>query len=148
MSTAFIVADLDKCTGCGICEFACSAKKEKKFNPLLSRIRLVRDEPLITVSLSCRLCEKPPCVAVCPTKALRKDENTGIIMVEEDKCIGCHWCLQACQFGALGIHPEKKSVFMCDLCEGDPLCIKLCPTEALELITQEALEEKARNISY
>jgi Fe-S-cluster-containing dehydrogenase component len=144
MTEVFIISDPDKCTGCGICEFACSAKKEKKFNPLLSRIRLVKDEPLITMSLSCRLCEKPTCVAVCPTKALKKSENTGVIMVEEDKCIGCRWCLQACPFGALGIHPTKKSVFVCDLCEGDPFCIKLCPKEALELMTQETMEEKAR----
>lgn len=65
-------------------------------------------------------------------------------MVEEDKCIGCRWCLQACPFGALGTHPTEKSVFVCDLCEGDPLCIKLCPKEALELATQETMEEKAR----
>jgi Fe-S-cluster-containing dehydrogenase component len=139
-----IACDPDKCTGCEECELACSAIKEKALNPRLSRIRVVKIEPTIDMALTCYFCEKPPCITSCPRKALRQAEKTGIILVDEAKCTGCGWCINACEFGALLLHPDKKVVVVCDLCGGDPLCINLCTLKALELTTFEALSEKAR----
>ena len=82
----FVSADPEKCVGCAVCEYACSMKKENTFNPLKSRIRVVRIHPLINLSLTCRLCEDPPCVAACPRDALTQSEENGVIMVDEDKC--------------------------------------------------------------
>jgi Fe-S-cluster-containing hydrogenase component 2 len=67
-------------------------------------------------------------------------------MVDEDKCDGCGWCIEACDYGAIMIHPEKKVVFVCDLCknEGEPQCVKLCPEEALDWVTSDVLAQKAR----
>jgi len=140
----FIVCDPEKCTGCGICELVCSAEKEKGFNPLLSRIRTVRVKPFINMSIACRLCEDPKCVKSCPRKALRIDEKTGIIVVDEDECDGCCWCIQACEFGAITLHMQKKNVFACDLCGLDPKCIYYCPKEALELMTPEEVGQRMR----
>ena len=120
----FVSADPEKCVGCAVCEYACSMKKENTFNPLKSRIRVVRIHPLINLSLTCRLCEDPPCVAACPRDALTQSEENGVIMVDEDKCNGCGWCIEACDYGAITLHPENKVVFVCDLCDGDPECIK------------------------
>jgi Fe-S-cluster-containing hydrogenase component 2 len=65
-------------------------------------------------------------------------------MVNEEKCDGCGWCIEACDFGAIAIHPEKKVAIVCDLCGGEPECIKWCPEEALQLITTDVLAQKAR----
>jgi len=142
----FVSADPEKCTGCQVCEYACAMEKEGVFNPLKSRIRVVRLNQLINMSLTCRLCEDPPCVAACPRDALTQSEETGIILVDEDKCNGCGWCIEACDYGAITLHPETKVVFVCDLCQdkGKPQCVEWCPEEALDFVTSDVLAQKAR----
>lgn len=146
MQRNFIFCDPEKCTGCGICELVCSAVKDGAFNPLLSRIRMVRTEPffLINMSIACRLCEDPKCVRSCPKKALRADEETRVIIVDEDRCDGCSWCVQACEFGAMILHMDNKRVVACDLCGLDPKCVYYCPKEALALMTTEEIGQKLR----
>ncbi len=143
MEPRFVVSDTEKCTGCQICEYVCSAVKEKGFNPLLSRIRSVRVEPAFNTAVTCHLCEDPPCVRACPKKALSRDEKTGVIRVDEDKCIGCAWCIETCEFSAIVLHPVKKKVVVCDLCNGDPKCILHCPMEALHLATSEEISQES-----
>jgi len=141
-----IVCDPEKCTGCRICELACSIAKEGTFAPLLSRIRNVRIEPIVQMTISCRLCQDPPCVIACPRDALSQSPETGVILVDEDLCDGCGWCIEACPFGAIALHPAKKVVVICDLCQDleEPQCVKYCPKEALSLSTTEMVAQKAR----
>ncbi len=141
-----IVCDPEKCTGCRICELACSIAKEGTFAPLLSRIRNVRIEPIVMMTISCRLCQDPPCVIACPRKALSQSPETGIILVDEDLCDGCGWCIEACPFGAISLNPATKVVVICDLCQDleEPQCVKYCPKEALSLSTTEMVAQKAR----
>ena len=139
-----IVSNSEKCVGCGICELICTVFKDKNFNPTSSRIRIVRIQPVVDIALACRLCEKPPCVAACPRNALVKSEETGIIMVNEDKCSGCKLCIEVCEFGAISLNPNKKVVSICDLCEGDPKCVKYCPTKALELTNLDRISGRHR----
>ncbi len=145
MERKYVVSDPEKCTGCRLCELACSAVKEKGFSPLLSRIRTVRvDNPtLLNMAIACILCEKAPCVTSCPRKALFKSES-GIIRVDNEKCNGCSWCIAACKFGAIASHLEKNTVVICDLCEGSPKCVEFCPKEALSLKTSEEIGQKMR----
>jgi Fe-S-cluster-containing dehydrogenase component len=56
-------------------------------------------------------------------------------MVNEAKCDGCGWCVPACPYGGIAVHPDKNSVLVCDLCDGEPKCVEFCPEEALELVT-------------
>jgi carbon-monoxide dehydrogenase iron sulfur subunit len=120
--------------------------KEKTYNPTKSRIRALRMGPLTNLAVTCRKCEDPACVAACPKDALTQDESTGTIIVNEEACNGCAWCISACQFGAMMIHPEKKVVFTCDSCKelGEPQCVKWCPEEALSFVTAQTLAQKSR----
>jgi len=76
--------------------------------------------------------------------ALSKDEK-GVIRIDEYKCNGCGWCIRACKFGAITLHPTKRVVMTCDLCDGDPECVKLCPFEgALTFATIEEVTHGLR----
>lgn len=140
----FIFSDPEKCTGCAICELVCSATNEGEFNPLLSRIRTVKLETILNTSLTCRLCDDPPCVRACPRKALSHDEASGLIIVDEERCSGCGWCIEACEFGAIVLPRDRKHVVICDLCGGDPKCVEFCPKEALSLVTAEEMGQIMR----
>jgi carbon-monoxide dehydrogenase iron sulfur subunit len=143
----FVSADPEKCVGCLVCEYACSMTNEGTFNPTKSRIRALRLGPLNNIAVTCRHCEDPACVAACPRDALSQEENTGIIMVDEDACDGCAWCISACPFGAMMMHPDKKVVFTCNSCKDEPdgpQCVKWCPEEALTFVTSDLLAQKAR----
>jgi Fe-S-cluster-containing hydrogenase component 2 len=139
----FVSADPEKCVGCQTCEYICAFEKDKVFNPLKSRIRVVRLYP-DNLAIACRLCEDAPCVLACPRKALEQSQETGVILIDEKKCDGCGWCIEACEFGAITLHPNKKVVICCDLCDGKPKCVEWCPEEALELTTTDVLAQKAR----
>jgi Fe-S-cluster-containing hydrogenase component 2 len=142
----FVSADPDKCIGCVVCEYACSMVNEKTYNPTKSRIRAMRIGPLENMAVTCRLCEDPACIAACPRDAISQSEETGTIIVDKDKCNGCGWCIEACDYGAIMLHPDDKVVYVCDLCKekGEPQCIKWCPEEALDLVTSDVLAQKAR----
>ena len=143
----FVTVDPDKCVGCRICEYVCSQEKDKVFNPTKSRIRVVRIYPTVNASMTCRLCEDAPCVVACPRKALEQSKENGVILVNKDKCNGCGWCIEACDYGAIMLHPESKVVYVCDLCKDKPdgpQCVKWCPEEALTVVTSDVLAQKAR----
>ncbi|HLN44935.1 MAG TPA: thiamine pyrophosphate-dependent enzyme [Candidatus Sulfotelmatobacter sp.] len=126
----FVDCDPDRCIGCNICEYACSVEKEKTFNPVKSRIRAIRLNPLSNIAVTCRTCKDALCVAACPKDALRQTES-GIVKVDEEKCDGCGWCISPCQYGAITLHPETRKAMLCDTCEGAPECVQWCPEGAL-----------------
>ncbi|MBO3800333.1 MAG: 4Fe-4S dicluster domain-containing protein [Candidatus Brockarchaeota archaeon] len=140
-----IVCNVDKCNGCQICEFVCSFTKEKVFNSRKSRIFVVRIEPFLNLALTCKKCDDPPCVRACPTEAVQRlsDET---IKIDEEKCIGCGWCVEACEFGVMRLNLETGIAFVCDYCRdiGEPQCVKYCPKDALRYIT---IEQAARELS-
>ena len=137
----FVSVNPAKCTGCGICELACIQEKGET-NPLHSRIRLVRMKPLFNIALECRSCEDAKCVKACPEKALSQAEETGVILVNEKKCKGCDWCVQACDHGGITIHSETGFATVCDVCNGEPQCVEFCPEEALDLVSSDEEAEK------
>ena len=147
-SRKFVSVDPSKCTGCGICEYACALEKEKNnINPLRSRIRVVRMTPMFNFALACRFCKDAKCLTACPEKALSQSEQTGIIRVEEEKCKGCDWCIQACPYGGITIYSDAyaRIAVACDLCDGEPKCVEFCPEEALELVGTDEEAEKCFN---
>lgn len=125
----------DKCATCRNCELACSFAHEGAFNPNKSRVHTITFERLgLGVPLMCMHCEDAPCAQVCPSHALHRDEETNGILWDENKCIGCKLCVSACPFGNVAYDSETKMVIKCDLCGGDPECVKICPNDAIEYV--------------
>jgi len=83
-------------------------------------------------------------IIACPREALLQSEKTGVIIVDEEAGDGCARCVEACNFGAIQLHPERRIAFVCDLCEGEPQFVEWCPEETLDFITEEVLAQKAR----
>ena len=141
-SRRYVSVDPAKCTGCGICEYACTLEKTEKWNPLKSRIRVLRFTPLLNAAMTCRFCKDAPCVKACPEKALIQADQTGLLMLDERKCNGCDWCIQACPHGGITLDADAGIAIACDLCDGEPKCIEFCPEEALELVSDDEATEK------
>lgn len=141
-----IVCDPVKCVACGDCELACSMAKHQVFDPALSSIRTVRIEPIVMLAVTCRNCADAPCVVACPRNALSQDPEKGTIIVDQELCDGCGWCIEACDFGAMLLNPESKKVEVCDLCADldEPQCIKFCQKEALSVTAPELIGQKTR----
>jgi Fe-S-cluster-containing hydrogenase component 2 len=145
----FVSVDPGKCIGCGICEYACTVEKgEGVWNPLRSRIRVVRMAPVFNFALTCRGCDDAKCVKACPERALSQSESTGLLIIDQTKCKGCDWCVQACDHGGITIHSETGKSIACDLCEGEPKCIESCPEEALEIVESDEAAEKRFNDAF
>ena len=147
MQHKYIVCDPELCTGCQLCEFACSAVKEGMFDLELSRIRTSRPGLVTMMSIACRLCQDPPCVESCPREALSVSDANGTILVDKVRCVGCGWCIESCDFGAIALDSRSKVVVVCDLCSdlSQPRCVEICPQKALFLGTAEEVAQKARD---
>ena len=142
----FVAVDPVKCIGCGICEYACTVEKgEAIWNPMRSRIRVVRMTPLFNFALSCRGCKDARCVKACPKKAIIQAEETGLLIIDDKVCEGCDWCVQACEHGGITINPETGKAIACDLCGGEPKCKEACPEEALEVVESDEAADKLFN---
>jgi Fe-S-cluster-containing hydrogenase component 2 len=64
--------------------------------------------------------------------------------IDYSKCIGCKMCIMACPIGGVSLHPNNKKIIMCDLCQGNPQCVKSCPEQALEYVDVSRLSLKKR----
>lgn len=146
-SKGYLLADPKKCTGCGSCMFVCSLAHDGKLNLSRSRIQIF-DDPLghfpgdIQISI-CKQCLYPQCVVVCPTGALHLDrEYMNVRRVDQEKCIGCRKCINACPFSPSRIcfDADQKKAFKCDLCKETPywngkgrqVCVAICPVNAIQ----------------
>ncbi|MFC1949492.1 4Fe-4S dicluster domain-containing protein [Chloroflexota bacterium] len=135
-----LAVDYEKCTGCRLCEMVCSIQHEGVSNPARSRIKIIKwENEGRYVPMSCQQCESAPCQAVCPVKAISRDEELNRLMVDYDLCIGCRMCVAICPFGAMSFDPITDRVIKCDFCDGDPLCAKFCEVEAIQYIDASQL---------
>ena len=129
--------DYQKCTGCRTCELVCAVQHDGCSNPTRSRIKVVKWEARgLYIPMSCQQCQDAPCLNICPVKAISKDDELGRVMVDYDTCIGCRSCVSICPFGAMGYNVIDKLVFKCDLCDGDPQCVRFCDVKAVDLIEE------------
>ena len=135
-----LMIDYQKCTGCRQCELICSVVHEGVSNPSRSRIKVVKWEAEgLYIPMSCQQCEDAPCMNVCPVKAISRDEEFNFVTVDYDVCIGCRTCVTVCPFGAMSFDVISQKVIKCDLCGGDPQCVRFCLEKAVDYIDADRL---------
>jgi Fe-S-cluster-containing dehydrogenase component len=155
--------DPSRCIGCGRCVEACKTENDVPREPFcfftwIERYVLQTDgETVVTspeggiagfppvkesgvlrtffVPKLCNQCANPPCVQVCPVGATFTTED-GVVLVDEEYCIGCRYCIQACPYGARFLHPVSHTAEKCTFCyhrlvkDLVPACVEACPTQA------------------
>lgn len=139
-----LIFDSNLCNWCRICTLACATNHASGniIDIKSSRIRVrFNKEKTLSVAEVCVQCEEAPCIKVCPVNAISKD-NIGRIVVNDSICIRCGSCVNSCPYH--GITLLKDKVTVCDLCNGDPLCVKWCPTKAVSY--QDVSEENIEHI--
>ena len=157
-----LVIDLDTCVGCQACVIACKGWNTQNYGaPLsdvdaygdghgtfLNRVHSYEVQPdrglaqTIHLPKSCLHCDDAPCVTVCPTGASYKRAEDGIVLVNEDACMGCGLCAWACPYGAREVDQVAGIMKKCTLCvdriyndnlaprDREPACVRTCPTGA------------------
>lgn len=158
-----LAIDLDTCVGCQACVTACKGWNDQGYGvPLsdqdpygaqpsgtfLNRVHSYQITPpdaapiIVNLPRSCLHCDEAPCVTVCPTGASYKRVEDGIVLVNEDACIGCGLCAWACPYGARELDAAAGVMKKCTLCvdriynenlapiDREPACVRTCPTGA------------------
>jgi len=129
-----IAFDARHCDGCNACMTACAQAKAGSDAIVNSRIQIVADGTTFELAL-CRQCGDPKCVENCPAAALAKNDATGVIDWEETKCVDCLLCTVGCAYGGIVRNSRAGHVVKCDMCGGDPACVKACDRGALRYVT-------------
>jgi formate dehydrogenase iron-sulfur subunit len=97
----------------------------------------------------CKHCTHAACLDVCPTGALFRTEF-GTVVVQNDVCNGCGYCVSACPYGVIDIRPGDGGAYKCTLCydrlrDGlEPACAKACPTDSIQFGELDELRRRAR----
>ena len=133
-----MVVDLRKCIGCQACTVSCSMENLPpigQFRTTVLQYEVDRgtDVPPAMVSLPrlCNHCDEPPCVPVCPVQATFQ-RTDGIVLVDNERCVGCGYCVQACPYDARFINHETQTADKCTFCEHRlevgllPACVESC----------------------
>ncbi len=148
MSRYAIIQDLDRCIGCHACELHCKTEHNVPVGANLGEIVevgpvMVDGVPRVDhVFMACYHCCKPLCAAACPTGALYRDDETGLVMLDREKCIGCSSCVHACPWGVPQRIDSENKIMKCDFCSErlaageDPACVQGCTTGALTFVDQ------------
>ncbi|WGL99448.1 dimethylsulfoxide reductase subunit B [Arsenophonus sp. aPb] len=143
--------DSTKCTGCKTCQVSCKDEKDLKLGPKFRRIYEysggswqqqdgIWQQNIYNyyLSIACNHCDSPTCVAGCPTGAMHKRAEDGLVVVNQDVCVGCRYCELRCPYGAPQFDVNKKLMSKCDGCyqrvaKGmKPVCVDSCPQRALD----------------
>lgn len=131
----------DRCIGCHACSTACKAENDVPLGVHRTWVKTVETGAFPDVSrhfqvTRCNHCADPPCVAICPTRAMYRRRD-GIVEFDPGRCIGCKACLQGCPYDAIHIDPESGTAAKCHFCAHrvelgmEPPCVVVCPEHAI-----------------
>ncbi len=157
MSNGFLV-NTERCYGCKACMVACAFGHELdtvKGAVFLRRVREFEDEATpghAFVTMSCNHCDEPACLANCPVSAYTKDPETGLVIQDHEKCIGCQTCVNVCPFHAPRYNEADATTYKCDGCITRlqvglrPICEKVCPTQAIKMDDFDTIAAEGESI--
>ena len=142
-----IFIDPSKCDGCKNCSVACMEAHRRDGGSdvytldltdpeNVSRNRIVTDGKGGYDPIFCRHCDVPDCAGACMSGALTKNQDTGLVEYDEEKCAACFMCVMNCRYGVPAVSPDKKRMIKCDFCvhlEEGPACVRSCPRKAIEV---------------
>ena len=140
MKYGFII-DNRKCIGCHACTTACKSEHDVPVGVNRTYVKQVEkggfpDTRRIFSVMRCNHCTDAPCVTICPVEALYTRED-GIVDFDNNRCIGCKSCMQACPYDALYIDPDTHTAAKCNYCAHrvdvgrEPACVTVCPEHAI-----------------
>ncbi|BAK44193.1 4Fe-4S dicluster domain-containing protein [Eggerthella sp. YY7918] len=138
------------CIGCRTCQIACKDKNDLEIGTLFRQVvsyetGMYPEAHVYHYAATCNHCEMPACVAVCPDGAMYIDEDDGTVQHDDEKCIGCQYCVKACPYGVPQYIESLQKTHKCDACiqlrgAGEqPACVAACPMRALEFGSIEDL---------
>ncbi|MBN1855508.1 MAG: 4Fe-4S dicluster domain-containing protein [Dehalococcoidia bacterium] len=137
------------CIGCGLCRVYCEAHHaggddlvktlKKRTAPPAGGIRVEQNLDMC-ISVRCQHCADAPCLEACLTGALYRDEESGLVLVDQEKCIGCGTCMLVCPFGAIRKDEQTGKIVKCDGCldRETPRCVSVCPNGALVIVEEKS----------
>ena len=143
MPPAF-VHDLATCVGCDACVVACASENGTAPGGFWRQVVTFNEDrhpglPVFHLSLACNHCLDAPCERHCPALAIARDDRTGAVLIDADRCIGCRYCSWVCPYDAPRFEDARGVMGKCTLCHhrlldgGTPACVGSCPTGALKL---------------
>ncbi|MGE4272368.1 MAG: DMSO/selenate family reductase complex B subunit [Desulfitobacterium sp.] len=145
--------DQTACIGCKVCQVACKDKNDLKVGPRYRRVYDMEtgkypNPRRAHFSISCNHCDNPKCVENCPTGALSKGSEDGLVLHDREKCIGCRLCIWSCPYEAPQYKEDEGKVGKCDGCSDllakgeNPACVDACVMRCLEFGDIEELRQK------
>lgn len=133
-----MLIDLRRCIGCQSCTVSCAIENHTPHDALRTHVNqyqvvLTETHSVTNVLLPrlCNHCDQPPCVPVCPVQATFQRED-GIVVVDNTRCVGCAYCVQACPYDARFINHETQTADKCTFCVHRleagllPACVESC----------------------
>jgi len=125
----------ERCNNCLDCEKACARIKTGREDVTRSRVRTIKNlREAYYGPVVCLQCNEPDCLNICPAAAIHKNPETGIVSIDEKRCVRCLLCTLACPYCGIFYSPKDQKMVKCDLCDGDPECVKVCKPEALQYL--------------
>jgi len=135
--------DSDSCIGCHACTVACKSEHDVPLGVNRTWVKYIETGAFPDVSrhftvMRCNHCDNAPCISICPTGALFRAPN-GVVDFDDEVCIGCKGCMNACPYDAIYINPVTNTANKCNFCNHrieqglEPSCVVVCPTHAIKV---------------
>ncbi len=137
MISKVLLIDPFKCDGCKECETVCIARHTGYRKIAHKRIEILgtgSGDRHFFVPFLCQQCADAPCMAVCPKDAIKRDHDLARVTIDTNLCVGCALCVSACPSGLMAFAHDSGFPYKCDLCDGEPECVRVCDKKALEYV--------------
>ena len=143
MTRLGFLLDSESCIGCHACTVACKSEHDIPLGVNRTWVKYIETGSFPDVNrhfsvMRCNHCDDAPCIAICPTNALFRADN-GVVDFDDDNCIGCKGCMNACPYDAIYINPATDTANKCNFCNHrieqglEPSCVVVCPTHAIKV---------------